>query len=146
MADRIAELEARRAKRRADHEKAFAEQQLVDLEALDLLEEEHGWARVLRIDLEGWRAGSGSTTMVVCRVPVGSDVVVKKFMQQVHAKDAKPAQVVAAEEELGNATIVYPEKGSDAYVATVEMAPAVLGHVAAQVVKVVQGRAAEEGK
>jgi hypothetical protein len=142
------EIEARRAARQKAHEAAREAQELADLEALDVLEEVHGYGRVLRIELDGWTAGSGAATIAVARIPLSSEVVFKKFVQQAHSKDPKPAQSVAAETELGEACLAYPSRKEhpEIYAATMEMFPGLLGHVAAQVAKAAQGRAAEEGK
>lgn len=145
-AERIAQAEKRREAREKAYTEAREAQHADDLEALDRLEEEHGWGRTLRIELDGWQPGSGATTMIVAKLPLSSDATFKKFAQQSVGKEKKPAAVVESGETFGASCVVYPEPSSDAYRATIESFAGVLGHVAVQVVKAVQGRAAEEGK
>lgn len=145
-ADRIKEAEKRREAREKAYTEAFELQHADDLEALDKLEEEHGWGRTLRIDLGGWQAGMGAVTMMVAKLPLGSDATFKRFAQQSVGKEKKPQAILDSGDTFGASCVIYPEPGSDAYKATVEAFPGVLSNVAVQVVKAVQGRAAEEGK
>lgn len=144
----FAELEARRAARKAAYEEAYETQKLLDLERLDELEEEHGYGRVLRVDLGNWRDGSGAVTLMVLRLPLASEAVFKRFQQQVASDKASTAAKVEAGEVLARSCVVYPnpKTEADAYNATVEMAPGVLGNLALQIVTAVQGRAEAEGK
>jgi hypothetical protein len=144
----FAELEARREARRQAHIEAHETQRLLDLERLDALEEEHGYGRVLKVELGTWRDGSGAATMMVLRLPLASEAVFKRFQQQVSSGKASPASKLEAAEVLARSCVVYPHPKSeaDAYNATVEMAPGVLGNLALQIVSAVQGRAEAEGK
>ena len=145
-AERIAQAE----KRREVREKAYAEarelQHADDLEALDKLEDEHGWGRILRIDLDGWQPGSGAVTLIAAKLPLSSDATFKRFAQQSVGKDKKAQAILDSGDAFGSSCVVYPAPDSEAYRATIESFAGVLGHVAVQVVKAVQGRAAEEGK
>ncbi len=145
-AERIAQAEKRREAREKAYTEAFELQHADDLEALDRLEDEHGWGRIHRIDLTAWQPGTGAVTLIAAKLPLSSDATFKRFAQQSVGKDKKPAAVIESGEAFGASCVVYPEPGSDAYKATVEAFAGVLGHVAVQVVQAVQGRAAEEGK
>ena len=144
----IEEIEARRAARRAEHDKAHAEQYAKDFEALDKLEEEHGYERVLSVTLKGWRSGEGAATMIVVRVPRAREAIFKRFQQQVNSNKAGAKQKVEAAELLGSSCLLYPSKTDDpeCHEATMDLAPGVLGHAAALIVEAVQGEAEEEGK
>lgn len=141
----------RKAARIKAIEEAHAEQLAKDLERLDQLEEEHGYERVVRVNLNGWQPGHGAATFVVARLPMTSEIVYKKFQQQIQipvksAQDAKRAD--QASDQLGEACMVYPDRKTEPelYKATTELAAGIIGHLAAEVVRAVQGKAAEEGK
>lgn len=136
---------AKRAALKSAEAEAFAEQEAIDFERLVDLEEEHGFERVLRIDLGGWKPNAGAATMVVARVPLGSERDYKRFEETV----SKPkSENLKAAHTLALACIVYPHPKNDAalYAATLELAPGLLTHVAGQIAAAVQGRAEEEKK
>ncbi len=145
-ADRIAAAYARRQTLKDSEAKAFEEQQASDIEALVTLEEEHGFERVLRIDLKGWTPGKGAATMVIARVPFAREALFKRFEETV----SKPkADNLKAGHVLATSCIIYPNRKDDDtefYSATVDLAPGILSHVAAQIVQAVQGQAEEEKK
>lgn len=143
--ERIAAAQARRDALKAAEAAAFAEQQATDLEALVELEAEHGFERIVRVDLTGWKSGSGAATMVVGRVPLKSESFFKRFVDTV----AKPnSDNVKATETLADACVVYPNRKDhpELYAATMELAPGVLASVGLQIVKAAQGRTEEEKK
>jgi len=144
-AERIAAAQERRAALKAEEAAAFAEQQATDIEQLADLEEAHGFDRVLRVDLSGWKAGSGAATMVVVRIPLKSESFYKRYVDTVAAKNSDP---VKATETLAEACLVYPNPKRDAamYAATMELAPGVLANAGLQVLHAVQGKAEEEKK
>jgi hypothetical protein len=147
-AERIAAVQAKRAALQATEKAAFDEQQATDLEALVALEEEHGFDRVLRVDVGGWKPGTGATTLMAARIPLASESYYKRFEQTVaKAKDGTTVKVEAGY-TLARACLVYPsEKGEpELYKATVDIAPGILSHLAHQIVKAVQGQAEEEKK
>lgn len=148
----IEEREAAIAKRRADraeaNDLARREQRLVDLEALDALEAEHGHERVFGVDLIGWQAGTGATTMVVYRLPLSSESVWRRFAQQANATNQSAQQKVDAAEALARVCIVYPSNkdAPEMFRATVEQAAGILGNVAKQIAERLQGAAQQEEK
>lgn len=145
----IQKLELRRQALRDANDQAHEQQYAKDLERLVELEEEHGFERVLKIDVDGWQAGEGAATCIIVRLPKSSEHVFKRFQQSImgNASEAKKAE---AAELLGASCLVYPSAKVDGeaelYKSTIEIAPGILGHAAQQVVKKVQGTAAEEGK
>lgn len=147
-AERIAAAHAKRAALQAQEKALFDEQQAADLEALVDLEAEHGFDRVLRVDLTGWKPGTGAATMAVVRVPYGSEAYFKRFEQTIaKAKDGSTTRVDAGY-TLARACLVYPSEkdAPDLYKATMDLAPGILSHLAHQIVKAVQGQAEEEKK
>lgn len=136
---------AKRELQKKGEAEAFAVQEADDIERLVELEGEHGFERVLRIDLNGWKPGAGAATLVVARVPFASEKVYKRFEETV----SKPkAENLKAAHALAEACLVYPHRTDDAalYAATLELAPGLLTHVANQIANAVQGRAEEEKK
>lgn len=151
-AERIAAALEKREKLKAAEAEAFAEQQAADIEALVELEAEHGFERILRIDLNGWKPGMGAATMVVARVPLASESLFKRFEQTIAKAKPNSTEGHTAAIQLGEACIVYPprpkpaEMAGSLYAATMELAPGVISNVALQVSKAVQGQAEEEKK
>lgn len=145
---RIAAAQARRERLRAEQEAALKEQQATDLEALADLEAEHGFDRVLRIDLVGWKPGVGAAALLAVRVPEGRESVVKRFEQTVATSKERTPTNLQALKTLGEACVVYPDRKSqrDLYDATLELAPAILSKAGELVIKAVQGRGEEEKK
>ena len=143
-ADRIAAAQARRDALKAAEAEMFAEKFATDLEALAELEAEHGEARVLRIDIGGWKPGAGAATMIVGRVPTKKDSIYKRFVDTVAKQNADN---VKATDTLAAACLVYPAReDADLFAATMELAPGALTTLGLQLVKAVQGHAEEEKK
>lgn len=144
----IKAAEARREALRAAHAEAHKLQQAIDIVALVDLEEAHGFERVLRVDIGGWKAGVGAATMVVARIPDRREAFFRRYEQTV-AK-AKPGTTAAldAAHMLAEACLIYPSKKehSELHEATMELAAGVLTNLALQVAKIVQGNAEEEKK
>ena len=147
-ADKIRALEERRAKNRAAHEEAHAEQFAKDFERVIELEEEHGFERVLRIDVGGWKPDVGAATLVVLRVPTASEKLWKRYEDTVAKAKPESTTRLTAAHVLGEACLLYPSKSTDAdmHKATMELASGILSNAALQVAKVVQGNAEEEKK
>lgn len=104
----IERLERRRSERAASLATAKAAQLETDLEALDRLEEEHGIARVARLDLDGWRPGV--PTFVVVRAPTGTTPnLYKRYSDKVRNARGDHKKIGEALDELGVSSIVYPE-------------------------------------
>lgn len=146
-AERIAAAQAKRAALQAQTEEAYQEQLASDLEALADIEAEHGFDRVARVNLGGWVPDVGLPTLVAVRVPRSSEVVYKKFEQQINGHKEGSPQRLTAQHDLGLACLVYPPKTDEAArKAVLEYAPGILSAAAFEVVKRAQGNAAEEGK
>lgn len=137
-------------KRRADLAKLEAEkkldQQATDLEAIADLEAEHGNDRVIRIELGAWKPGIGAPTSVAVRVPLASEKLCQRFIEQINRAKEGSKERLNAQDALATECMIYPEKGSEALKAALEIAPLILSHAALQIVKASQGRAEEEGK
>ncbi|MBP9863389.1 MAG: hypothetical protein KBD62_35920 [Kofleriaceae bacterium] len=141
-AERIAAVNERRERLKKEEAAAFAEQQANDLEALADLEATHGFDRVVRIDLNGWKPASGAATMIVVRVPLKSEDYFKRFEDTV----SKPkSDNLKATTQLASACLVYPSD-KDLLAATMELAPGILSNAGLQIIHAVQGRAEEEKK
>lgn len=110
VADRIAEIEARRAQRAADHKRARDEQYLADLNALEALEDEAepGSITTLGVDGEdGRRFSKGLPTFAAFRRPTAIEV--KRFRDRTRAKNQNDTpNVNGALVELAEACLVYP--------------------------------------
>jgi hypothetical protein len=147
-AERKAAVEEKRAAMRAELEEARAEQEATDLEALVDLEAEHGFDRILRVNLRGWKKGVGAATMVIARVPERKESFFKRFEQTISkAKEGSGARLDALH-ALAEACIVYPNKKTqkELYDATMELASGITSHVGSEIVNWSQGKAAEEKK
>lgn len=144
---RAAALEKREALK-VDFAAAFAEQQVNDLEALVELEAEHGFGRVIKIDIGGWKAGEGAATLVVVRVPRARDAFFKRYEETVtKAKEGTTARLEAAH-MLTESCLLYPSKKDqkELYDATFDLAAGIRTHLAIEISKAVQGSAEEEKK
>ena len=145
-AERIAAALAKREQLKTSEADARAEQYAVDLEALVDLEGEHGFDRIVRVDVGVWQPGKGAATMVVAKAPRGSEKVFKRFEEKIaKAKKDGSTAVLDAHHELAISCLVYPsdKKLLDA---TLDIAPGLLSHVANEIVKAVQGSAEDEKK
>ncbi len=143
--ERIAIAQSKREALRTLEANAHAEQQATDIEALVELEAEHGYDRVLRVDLVGWKPEAGASTMVIARVPLRSESFVQRFEKSI---STPKADVLKAWHLLAEACIVYPSR-KDApalYEATMELAAGITSKVGELIVKAVQGKADEEKK
>lgn len=147
-AERIKAAEAKREALRAAHAEAHAEQQAIDFEALVALEEEHGFERVLRVDIGGWKSGVGAATMVVARIPDRREAFFRRFEQTTAKAKQGTTQSLDAAHLLAEACLIYPSKKDhpELHEATLELAAGVLTNMALQVAKIVQGNAEEEKK
>ena len=147
-AERMKAAEARRGKLREEHQAAYDEQQATDFARLVDLEAEHGFDRVLRINLKGWKASEGDTqaaTLVVARIPLSSERLVKRFEDTV----SKPkAENLKALHLLAESCLIYPSRTNEKalYEATLELAPGLLSNVGHAIVEAVQGKVEEEKK
>ncbi len=140
---KIEEIEARRAARKADIATAREAQLAVDLEALDALEVEHGDGKVERLDVE--RFVPPHPTFIVLRTP--SSVQYKRFCDQVSraAKHGDPKARRDAENMLGESCWVYPADAEQRK-AMLDEFPGLLLSVAIRAAKLVEANEVEEGK
>lgn len=137
--------EARRKALAVEHEKQFE----LDLVELDRLEAEHGYERVMRIDLPGWDPSIGGPTMVVMRIPKHSEAIIKAFEQEVNkSKEGSPVRL-SAQASMARACMVYPDpsmaSNKSDFDAVMDTAPGILAQAALQVIKRAQGLTVDEG-
>lgn len=150
--EQIEALNERRAKGRDAHETAWKTQHVADLEALANLEDEHGYDRLVRVELRGWKADSGAATMAVAKRARASDKLYKRFVDMVRrskkGERVDDNEVERAGNMLAESCLVYPSKDdkAGAYEATLELFPGLLTSVAAAIVTAAMGRAEAEGK
>lgn len=139
--DTIDTIEARRAERRAGHDKARDEQAVTDLAAIDALEEARG--EPLHT-MTANRFQPGQPCKIAFRAP--SAVEYKRYRDMVGKavqrsdSDAR----VKAQEMLAAAVLLYP--GEAARAAYLEAFPGVLISLAIEAAKVAELRAEDEGK
>lgn len=143
--ERLAAVDARRAANRAAHAAAHADQQAADMERVADLEEAEGFDRILRINLNGWKAGVGAATLVAARVPLSSERYVKRFEETVSKPKSENLKALHA---LASACLIYPSAKDEKalYDATMELAPGLLTNVGTAIVQAVQGNVEEEKK
>lgn len=98
-------IEATRAGRKAKIAEARAAQHLVDLRALNDLEEEHGDGSVVALEVSGFV--EGLPTMVVIKSPGGTSFY-NRYKDNVRVAGKNAQAIGAAQEQLGRAVIVYP--------------------------------------
>ena len=142
----LEQIEARRAELRAANERAQDEQLTTDMARVLELEEEHGYDAVEVIRLARYRPGA--TALVVAEVPRASDHRFKRYRQVAGSEKSNSAAKTDAADLFAKSCMLYPSPKDQAelYEVTVDAAPGILGHVALQLVKAVQGRELEEGK
>lgn len=145
-AERIAAARSKRDALQAVEETARDEQLANDLEAIADLEAEHGFERIIRIQLPGWTPGKGAPTCVAVRVPYAKEQKCKRFIQLINASKEHTRERIEASEQLGESCMVYPKLGTDEYKAALEIAPLILTHAAAQIVKASQGQVEKREK
>jgi hypothetical protein len=137
----LAEIEARRAARKAGLAAQRDEQALVDLEAVDALECEHGDASVAVIRVP---FSPGRVTCAVVRVP--KPVEVRRYQDRVRPRGSDNAlgDTAKAASELGMACVVYPQ--GEALDALVEALPGLPTQFGVEALQLSNGRADVEGK
>lgn len=137
----VADIEARRAARRAALEQAREKQLEIDLAALDAAEEEHGCDRVVRIDATAWQ--DGLATLAVFRMPTAPEM--RRFQDQTKTQpNGKPGNAVAAGEQLARVCLLYPTR--EAYEAMCEASALHNGLAGGALATKAIGAVADEGK
>lgn len=147
-AERIAAVNEKRERLKKTEADAKSEQQATDLEALCELEEEHGFERVLRVDIGGWKPGEGAATLAVVRIPKSSESIFKRFESTVSKSKEGTSANLDALHLLADACLLYPSAKTqpDLHKATFELAPGLRSNLGLQISKTVQGKAEEEKK
>jgi len=137
----IAEIEGRRAARKAELDEQRKVQLALDLEQLDELELKHGDNLVVRINVD--RYVPDLPTMAVFRLPNPAET--KRYKAQIQPrKNGQPGDAIAAAETLGQAALLYPEP--DVFTRMCETFTTLLTNAAVTAIKASEGRAEEEGK
>lgn len=144
----IREALERRDLLKADYDKAHKAQYALDFVELVNLEEQHGFGRVMRIDLGGWEKDKGAATLVVVRIPERRESFFKRYEQTVARSKPESTQRLDAAHQLAMACLLYPSKKEhpELHEATLNLADGVLSNIAYQIANVVQGKAEDEKK
>lgn len=101
----IAELEEKRAGRKAATEKARKAQYALDLAKVDELEETHGSDRVRVLNTPSFV--SGLPTLVVVKTP--SELHFKRFRQICRKHAEEPEKIGEAKDQLASVCLGYPD-------------------------------------
>jgi hypothetical protein len=136
-----AEIEARRAERKADLAAKREVQELIDLQAVDALECEYGDAGVSIIKVP---YAPGRVTCAVVRTPKG--VEIKRYQDRMRPRgaDREGGDTVKSAVEIGMRCVIYPT-GEDLS-ALVEALPGLPTQFGVEALQLSNGRAADEGK
>jgi hypothetical protein len=136
----LAEVEAKRAERRAKADAARDEQKAKDLEAIMLLEDKHGESNIATVEI-----GHTPGLPVVLAVRCPSPVEVKRYRDTVKPKrDGTPGDPLKAAQELAAVCLVYPD--AEVYKAVLEARPGTDSPLGVEAIKLSTGRAEAEGK
>jgi len=132
----VEEIEKRRADRKAALSELEKEQYAKDLEALDVLEQEHGDSNVdsLRVPFT-----PGLPVLVAVKTP--SKLLVKIYKDRL--REAKPNPTKAAE-EIGGKCLVYPDQ--ETYEQMLEARPGIATQTGLSALKLSTARATAEGE
>ncbi len=136
--------EAKRAARKAALNPEYDAQRVTDIEAVDLLEQEHGDSNVKLINVP---FSPGMPTCVACRVPNPNQM--KRYRSRVKpGKDSrnrdKDIDYEGAAAELGESCRVYPDK--ETFDRLCEARPGLLVQVGLRALELGTGEEEAEGK
>jgi hypothetical protein len=136
----LEQSEARREARKAEVRKALETQLVIDLDAINELEIEHGDSNVAVIRLP---YTEGLPAAVACRCPKPAEV--KRFRARLKPKHEKdhPDQFAAAE-ELAAACRIYPDK--ETYDKLCVARAGIAGQLSGEAMKLATGKEEAEGK
>jgi hypothetical protein len=134
----IAELEERRQARKDAIDAARVEQSVLDLMALDALEEEHGQGNVAMIIVQ---YSPGLPTFAVARA--ANKAQLTKYRARIKEGQPKPDATRAAE-ELGEQCRLYPT--GELWEALATARPGILAQIGTQAISLVVGMSEEEAK
>lgn len=104
MAETAEEIEERIERRKAERQQKLDEQKAKDLGIVEKLCEEHGDDVVDYVEVE--RYAEGLPVLVVVRMPRSAEL--KRYQHMANAK--KPGAALEANETLGLATLLYPDR------------------------------------
>jgi hypothetical protein len=138
----VEELEAKRAARKADADKARSEQYAKDLAAVDALECEHADWGMLDISLRVTNFVPGVPSLVGVRAP--KELEYKRFFQQINRAGNADAKM-AAHEQLAKTCWVYPPEDAQRK-AMCEANPGLIAGVGNLAIKLAELKSDEEGK
>jgi hypothetical protein len=139
VSDRLAEIEARRAARKASQEAARQEQRATDLEALDALEAEHG--EVPYVDVA--HPVEGLPTLAAGRPSKPAEL--KRYRSRIRVtKEGGIEGAPEAAEELALACLTYPSR--EVYDKLVAQRPGIAAALGGAIVEHASAKAREEGK
>jgi hypothetical protein len=136
----LADLEKRRADRKAAAKAAHDAQYLTDLGALDKLEQEHGDGRVSALKLPAY--SPGLPVMVVVATP--SEPAFRRFRDQVRKAKGAGDKSGDAMDMLARSCVAYPEMAI--YSQMCAVCPGLHDSVGARAVKLAEAQADDEGK
>ncbi|MFA5436663.1 MAG: hypothetical protein WC372_11550 [Candidatus Neomarinimicrobiota bacterium] len=137
-ADLVAEVEARRAARKAALEEQRLTQRALDLEALDALEVEHGDSNVATLDVP---YSPGLPTLVAVRCPTSPEL--KRYQARLRERNPNP---ITAAEEVARVCVVFPSSDDPTRATLLDARPGLLVQLGTLALGLATGRAAEEGK
>jgi hypothetical protein len=138
----VEELEAKRAARKAETDKARAEQYAKDLAAIDALECENLSGGMLDISLRVTNFVPGLPSLVGVRAP--KEIEYKRFFQQINRAGNADAKM-AALEQMAKTCWVYPADEAQRK-AMLEANPGLIACVGNLANKLAEMQTAEEGK
>lgn len=140
---KLEEIEQRRAKRRAEQDKARAEQEVTDLEAIDALEAAQA-DPLYTMTANGFKLGV--PVKVAFRAPTPLEY--KRYCDMVGKAQSKndAAARMKAQEMLAMSCWAYPAPDADERKAVLDAYPGVLISLAIECAKVAEMRSEDEGK
>lgn len=130
------EIRAKIAARKAAHQQAREEQELVDLIALDEAQEQHGVDGVATLSIP---FTEGLPAMCAARTPTLNEI--KRY--RTRAKE-KNADMTKAAEELASTCLVYPDR--ETFAKMVAERPAIHAQLGVEAIKLATGKSEAEGK
>ena len=104
--ERLAERQAQREQRKEERAAKRAEQELVDLDALEELEAEHGMGAISQTPID---YVEGLPTVVYARTPTTAEMA--RFRATIKPKrDGKSGDLAQAKADLADICLLYPER------------------------------------
>ncbi len=143
-AERLAEVHARAAERKAESDEAFTEQRILDLEACEAEEARLGASvPTKKVDVV-W--SPGLPTLVMVRCPLKQELT--RYRTDLKLKDGAPDPKSAtdAAELLAAVCVVYPDRKGDVWKALCEARPGVAAGAGSAAISLAVASAQEEGK